>query len=135
LEILANPNAKTLYRLLIQRSEDEAWASRLMDAALKRYPDDLDLLKFASTILIHRSKPDLARAVQLARHAVELSQGKNGFLQAGLAEALKAQGDRAGAIAAAKEAIRLEPIPDHHALLSRCEAMKTGKEDSSKKPK
>lgn len=135
LENIANPSAKTLYRLLIQRSEDEAWTPRLMEAALKRYPDDLDLLKFASTILIHRTKPDLTKAVKLARHAVELTQGKNGFLQAGLAEALMAQGDRTGAIAAAKEAIRLEPIPDHHALLSRCEAMKTGKEDSSKNPK
>lgn len=135
LEILANPSAKTLYRLLIQRSEDEAWGPRLMDATLKRYPDDLDILKFASAILIHRSKPDHTRAVQIARHAVELTQGKNGFLQASLAEALKAQGDRTGAIAAAKEAIRLEPIPDHHALLSRCEAMKIGKEDSTKNPK
>lgn len=134
LENLANPSAKTLYRLLVQRSGDETWRPRLLDAMLKQYPDDLDILKFASTILIHRAKPDIARAVQLARHAVELTQGKNGFLQASLAEALMALGDRSGAIAAAKEAIRREPIPDHHALLSRCEAMKTVKEEAIKKP-
>ncbi|MBK6941437.1 MAG: tetratricopeptide repeat protein [Planctomycetes bacterium] len=106
-----HPQIRVRYAAACVADGDAAAAKAGFESALLRLPDDsriqADYARFLATG--PEATRDAARAVALARAAVETTSGADADVIEVLAEAYAAYGDRARAIAALREAERIAP--------------------------